>query len=193
MSENDSEEALYRRSSINPAVPGEPAALYKTTETFPGLTFFSPSTWFPRATDLVDFRHKRLRLHTTFRESAYQPRRTFREAWDDTGPRVLESWGMFALETLCFQIASRVIMRVAQFAYEAMIGEEVNDNFVHIYVMSILRFYRDWTVGIGGIVWYVVKRLVGKVLLLLGKQVMMGVGGMRDTRLEYEDAKTLQL
>ncbi len=100
---------------------------------------------------------------------------------------------MFALETLCFQIASRVIMRVAQFAYEAMVGGEVNDNFVHIYVMSILRFYRDWTVGVGGLIWHVMKRLVGKVLLLLGKQVMMVGGGMWETRLEYEDAKTLQL
>ncbi|CAG5161676.1 uncharacterized protein ALTATR162_LOCUS6072 [Alternaria atra] len=59
---NNDSEALYRRSSIVSVVPGEPVDQYKTSGilhpvavTFPGLRFFSPSTWFPRATDAIGF------------------------------------------------------------------------------------------------------------------------------------------
>ena len=196
--DNDSEEGLYRRSSTFSSAPSEPVAQYKAPATigpinitFPGLTLFLPSTWFPSVVDSSD-RPRRVRLHTTYRESAYQPRRTFREALGDTGPRLLKRWGAFALETLCFQITSRIMMRIAQAAYEAMSGEEVNDNFVHMYVMHVLRFYKDWTVGLSSISWFIVKRIVGKTLLSLGKQTVMAAGGVKDTRLEYEDVNTVQ-
>ncbi|KAI4626933.1 uncharacterized protein J4E87_004274 [Alternaria ethzedia] len=195
--ESDAEEGLYRRSSTFSIVPSQPAAQPKAPATigpisitFPGLNLFLPSTWFPSATD--PSRSRRVRLHTTYRESAYQPRRTFREALGDTGPRLLKRWGAFALETLCFQITSRVMMRIAQAAYEAMSGEEVNDNFVHMYVMYVLRFYKDWTVGLSSITWFVIKRIVGKTVLSLGKQTVMAAGGVKDITLEYEDANTVQ-
>ena len=84
------------------------------------------------------------------------------------------------------------MMRIAQAAYEAMSGEEVNDNFVHMYVMHVLRFYKDWTVGMSSITWFVIKRIVGKTLLSLGKQTVMAAGGVKDTGLEYEDVNTVQ-
>jgi hypothetical protein len=197
--ENGSE-ALYRRPSIISLVPGDPTAHYKApgtswpiNTTFPGLAFFSPSTWFPSATDQVDFRLERMRLHTTFREPAYQPRRTFREALEDTGPRLLKSWGGFILETICFQIASRFTMRILQFTYVAMSGEEVNDNFVHVYVVNLVRFYNDWAVGLASIVWYIVRRIVGRTLVSLGRQTVTSAGKVGDTRLEYEDVNPVQV
>ena len=84
------------------------------------------------------------------------------------------------------------MMRIAQAAYEAMSGQQVNDNFVHIYVIHVLRFYKDWTVGLSSINWFVIKRVVGKTLLSLGKQTVMAAGGVKDTGLEYEDANTVQ-
>jgi len=196
--ESDSEEGLYRRSSTFSSIPSQPFVQQKVPATiglinitFPGLTLFLPSTWFPSAIDSSN-RPRRVRLHTTYRESAYQPRRTFREALGDTGCRLFKRWGAFTLETLCFQITIRIMMRVAQAAYEAMSGQEVNDNLVHMYVMYVLRFYKDWTVGLSSITWFIVKRIVGKTLLSLGKQTVMAAGGVKDTRLEYEDANTVQ-
>lgn len=77
------------------------------------------------------------------------------------------------------------MMHISQAAYETMSGKDVDDNFVHIYVMSVLRFYEDWTVGLSSIAWWVVKRTVGKILLSLGKETVMAT-------LEYKDSNTVQ-
>lgn len=84
------------------------------------------------------------------------------------------------------------MMRISQAAYETMSGKDVDDNFMHIYVMNVLRFYKDWTVGLSSIAWWVVKSAVGKTLLSLGKETVMAAGGLKDTTLEYEDSNTVQ-
>ncbi|KAL1798915.1 hypothetical protein ACET3X_002952 [Alternaria dauci] len=200
---NEDSEALYRRCSINSAVPGEPVAQYKTAgtlhpiaTTFPGLAFFSPSTWFPRATDSIDFLHKRQRLYTTFRESAYQPRRTFREAFEDTLPRLLESWTMFVVRTIFYQTISQITMVITGRVYEAITGEKMDIN---AYIMNVLRFYWDWATGMGGLASYSVKWIISSLIVLLdrlfmsiGRQVTMAAGVVHDTRLQYEDLNTVQ-
>ena len=200
---NNDSEALYRRSSIVSVVPGEPVDRYKTAGilhpvavTFPGLRFFSPSTWFPRATDAISFRHKRQRLHTTFCESTYQPQCTFREAFEDIIPRVFESWTMFILRTMFYQITSRIIIFVIGRTYEFVTGEEMS---VDAYITNVLRFYWDWAAGMSGITSYDVKWAVSKWVVLfsqvsvwLGRQTAMVTGTMHDTRLEYEDLNTVQ-
>jgi hypothetical protein len=201
--QNDSE-ALYRRSSIVPVVPGEPVDRYKTAGilhpvavTFPGLTFFSPSTWFPSATDPIGFRYKRQLLHTTFCESTYQPRRTFREAFEDIVPRVLESWTMFILRNMFYQITSLIIIFVIGRTYEFVTGEEMS---VDAYITNVLRFYWDWAAGMSGITSYGVKWAVSKwvmlfsqVLIWLDRQTAMVTGTMHNARLEYGDLNTSQL
>ena len=200
---NDDSEGLCRRYSINSVVPGEPVAQYKTVgalhpaaATFPGLTVFSPSTWFPRATDSIDFRHKRQRLHTTFRESAYQPRRTFREAFEDTLPRVLKSWTMFVFRTMFYQITSQVTVFIVERAYEAMTGEEMN---VSAYIMNTLRFYWDWAAGMSGFALHSIKwitlgftMLLDQLLVWLGRQITMVTEAMHDRRLQYEGLNAVQ-
>ncbi|KAG9193019.1 hypothetical protein G6011_03054 [Alternaria panax] len=200
---HDNSEAFYRRSSIISVVPGEPVARCKTAGTlhpvavtFPGLAFFSPSTWFPRATDPIDFRHKRRRLHTTFRESTYQPRRTFREAFEDTLPRMLEGWTRFVLGTAFYQITSRITIFIIARAFEATKGERMD---VDAYVTNVLRFYWDWAAGMSRLTSYSMMWAISKLIMLLvqlsiwmGRQIMMIIGAIHDTTLKYEDLNTVQ-
>lgn len=200
---NDDSEGLCRRYSIDSVVPGEPVAQYKTVGAlhpaaaiFPGLTVFSPSTWFPRATDNIDFRHKRQRLHTTFRESTYQPRRTFHEAFEDTLPRVLESWTMFVFRTMVYQTTSRITVFIIGRAYEAMTGEDMN---VDDYIMNILLFYWNWATGMSGFTLYSIDwitlgliTLLEQLLIWLSRQITMVTGAMHDGRLQFDDLNAVQ-
>jgi hypothetical protein len=200
---NDDSEGLCRRYSVDSVVPGEPVAQYKTVGAlhpavaiFPGLTVFSPSTWFPRATDNIHSRHKRQRLHNTFREPTYQPRRTFREAFEDTLPRVLESWTMFVFRTMFYQITSRITVFIIERAYEVITGQEMN---VDVYIMNILRFYWDWATGMSGFALHSIKWIIlGLIMLLdqllvwLGRQITMVTEAMHDRRLQYDDLNAVQ-
>lgn len=117
-----------------------PEALYRPYEDnpLPGYPRGPPSD----DTDPPPIQRNRKRIHPTYRESAYQPRRTFYEAVSDTLLRMYAGCRPFVSSIWYFEVRIQL------------------QNLVLLHILrsvllhgQVFQFYRDWIVSIGSLVW----------------------------------------
>ena len=116
-------DALYRGEFENYSLPGYPDG--------------------PPADDAdpPPVQENRRRLHPTYREPAYQPRRTFSEAISDTVPRLCVASYAFIMSVWNFEV--RIQLHHLVFLH----------IFRHALVQGdVVQFYREWFVEISSLV-----------------------------------------